>query len=363
MRDVFLCGALAHAPLLGNIAPAAEARPARVAGHVAAPVAGGDLTGLAMCENAAVSGIRLSLAPDQQARLEAYLAVYGLSLEPAGECLAVLAADPDPVWDNDRWLRERSLAVVWASEEILAHLPTMGARNLAHRLTPIRMRAALWAKARGQKPVVGTSVDTEPNRDIDRDVVVARKHWPYLNFFSVQEMDLQFRKQDGSLSEVVNRGALMMGEAAAVLPYDPVRDAVLLIQQFRAPVYMGGTRSPWVWEPVAGMVDPGETPEETAHREAMEEAGLTLRHLEPVGPSYGSPGSLSDRLNLFVGLTELDLVTGASGVASEGEDIRSEILPWETFLSRLDAQAYPVLPLMALGLWLARHRDRLRRMA
>src|SRR5437660_6906485 len=55
--------------------------------------------------------------------------------------------------------------------------------------------------------------------------------------------------------DIVRRGA-----AVAVVLYDPDRDSVVLIEQFRlAALYAG--RSPWLIETVAGLVDRGETPE------------------------------------------------------------------------------------------------------
>ena len=108
------------------------------------------------------------------------------------------------------------------------------------------------------------------------------------------------------------------------------------------------------------MVDVGETPEETAHREAMEEAGLTLRHLEPLASGYSSPGCMCDRLFLYVGLTDMSQMAEAGGLVSEGEDIRREVMSFDAFMEGIDSQKFRALPLIAMGLWLARHRDRLR---
>src|SRR6266849_5774429 len=53
--------------------------------------------------------------------------------------------------------------------------------------------------------------------------------------------------------DVVRRGA-----AAGILLYDPERDSVVLIEQFRVPARYAGS-SPWQLEAVAGLIDPGET--------------------------------------------------------------------------------------------------------
>ena len=115
-----------------------------------------------------------------------------------------------------------------------------------------------------------------------------------------------------------------------------------------------------MWEPVAGMVDPGESPEEAAHREAMEEAHLTLAALEPAGRAYSSSGSSTEFLHLFVGIAELTTTIEDGGVDTEGEDIRSRILAFSELMDMVDRHEIKDMPLLALANWLARHRQRLR---
>jgi nudix-type nucleoside diphosphatase (YffH/AdpP family) len=185
-------------------------------------------------------------------------------------------------------------------------------------------------------------------------------HRPYLNFFGVEEWDLRHTRHDGTMSGVMNRGALMVGNASVVLPYDPVRDCVLLTEQFRAPLAMAGEPNPWTWEPVAGLIDAGETAEEAAHREAMEEARLKLERLEPAGRVYSSTGAVAECLYLFVGLCDLSEPPQDGGLAEEDEDIRSKRLSFAALMQGIDAQRYLDQPLVTCALWLARHRERLR---
>ncbi len=361
--NIFLCGALSDAPLAALVLgpDTGACTEAVLSDHRPVQVAGGDLAVAAPAAGRTTPGTLYPDLPEAaRARLTYYLDVFGVMLAPvtiAGQpALAPAAEDPGGAdWSQAEWRAHRAGKTRWAAQEIMAHRHSYGAGGLAQRLAPILSRAELWDRAQALPP--------EPGHDPDTDVIVHALHQPYLNFFSVREMDLQFRKQDGTMSAVVNRGAMMLGEASGVLPYDPVTDQVLLIQQFRAPLFIGGSNSPWAWEPVAGLVDPGETPEETAHREAMEEAGLTLWHLELLGPTHASPGVLSDRLHLFVGLTDLSHMVDAVGVESEGEDIRREVLGFDTFIDGIDRQKYSILPVIALGHYLARHRDRLRAMA
>ena len=236
----------------------------------------------------------------------------------------------------------------------MAWFGRLSAEEMAARFRPIGIRAEAWVTAQGRPAAKG--------RDLARDVVVHGEVRPYLKFFAMQEMDLQFRQHDGRMSAVMNRAALLVGEAVVVLPYDPVRDCVLLVEQFRAPVFMAGDPDPWVWEPVAGLVDPGETPEQAAHREAAEEAGLSIARLEPAGRVYSSTGSSSEFLNLFVGIADLPaLPKGGGGLDAEGEDIRSRILSFDELMAGVDGAVYRDMPLVTTALWLARHRDRLRK--
>lgn len=368
MSDLFLFGTLVDAALFEIVADCAPdhwmTTPAMLPGVAAQMRALDGAAGLVPGGPGVAGKVVHGVGPGALSRMRYYAQVLGME----EKCVSVTGADADITaicfdvpettktpWSCPDWTARHRDAAIRAAGEIMAHRAQYDAAQMQARLTPIRMRAAAWARARTQAP--------DPVRDPDRDVVLHAHHRPYMNFFSVHEVDLQFRRNDGALSPVINRGALIMGEAAVVLPYDPRRDAALLIEQFRAPLYMGGARNPWIWEPIAGLVDPGETAQDTAHREAMEEAGLTLDHLEPMGQMYSSTGNLSDYLNLFIGLSDLSDIQTAGGLASEGEDIQSQVISFDALMAGVDAQRFPDMPLVTMALWLSRHRDRLRAMA
>jgi len=112
---------------------------------------------------------------------------------------------------------------------------------------------------------------------------------------------------------------------------------------------------------VAGINDPGESYEETARREAVEEAGVTLSDLHYVGRYYPTPGVLAQVLISYIGIADLpDDVTGLGGLAAEGEDIQSYILPFEVFAEMLNADELRVAPLVLSAQWLMANRARLR---
>ncbi|MGL5010691.1 MAG: NUDIX domain-containing protein, partial [Paracoccaceae bacterium] len=199
------------------------------------------------------------------------------------------------------------------------------------------------------------------HRNAPGDVQLAARRTPYAHFFAVEEYDLKFRRFDGSLSPQVTRAVFISGDAVTVLPYDPVRDMVLLIQQFRPGPYARGDAQPWSLEAIAGRIDPGETPEEAARREAVEEAGLTLGPMHFAHGYYPTPGAKAEYLYSYVALTDLpDGVEGVFGVEGEAEDIRGHRIPFVRLMDLVATGEVNNAPLLISALWLERERDALR---
>ncbi|GGH18694.1 nudix-type nucleoside diphosphatase, YffH/AdpP family [Cribrihabitans marinus] len=368
--DLAFYGTLCFAPLLEIVLgrPAAEVDMAEVAlpGHAVLSVRDQPFPMIVADPEASARGLLVrDLSETDLARLAYYeggfdydLRICTVRRDDGTEAQARVFFPPEgkypagPPWVLEDWVRDWGPMTLHAAREVMAFFGRRSAAEIARSFPAIRTRAAarLAAEAR----------PADPERDFARDVVVDRHDRAYLNYFGLDEIELRHRRNSGGLTERLTRAALMQGQAAVVLPYDPVRDTVLLVEQFRAPVYMIGDPAPWIWEPVAGMVDPGETPEQAARREALEEAHLELGRLEPAGRAYSSTGSSTEFLHLFVGLADLTETTENGGVESEGEDIRSAIVPFADLMRRLDAFEVNDMPLVALANWLARHRDRLR---
>lgn len=178
--------------------------------------------------------------------------------------------------------------------------------------------------------------------------------------FQMRRLRLRHRRFDGGMSEMIEREVFHRGPVVIALPYDPGRDRVLLIEQFRSGPYLAGDTHPWTIEAVAGVMEPGETPENVARREALEEAGLEIGRIATVGIGYASPGGMSELMHLFVVEADLADAGGLHGLAEEGEDIRSWTEPFNTALARIATPQAHAAPLMTILYWLALNRDRLR---
>lgn len=192
--------------------------------------------------------------------------------------------------------------------------------------------------------------------------VLASAHDPaHAGFFAVDLHHLQHRRFDGSLSQSLTREVFVVGDAVTVLPYDPLRDRVLLIEQFRMGPFGRGDPLPWQLEAIAGRIDPGETPEDAARREAVEEAGLVLGHLEKVAEYYPTPGAVAEFLYSYVALCDLpDGVAGVFGAEEEAEDIKGHLLSFDQLVGVMAGGEIGNAPLLLTVLWLQRERARLR---
>ena len=146
------------------------------------------------------------------------------------------------------------------------------------------------------------------------------------------------------------------GDAVAVLPWDVRRDHIILIEQFRAGAIRDG-QSPWMLEVVAGIVEPGESDESVAIREAQEEAGCIMDRLEPIASFYPSAGGCSEQIRLFVGRVTTAAIGQVKGLDDEHEDILVHSIPRADAITLLDSgQINNGQTLIALQ-WLARHGD------
>lgn len=186
----------------------------------------------------------------------------------------------------------------------------------------------------------------------DPRVDVIEKTTPFQGYFRIDRYRLRHRKFDGGWTDEMTREIFERGHAAAVLLYDPERDAVVLIEQFRPGAYAAGL-DPWLVEVVAGIIEEGESPEEVVRREAVEEAGRRIVALHPIGTFLATPGGSTETVTLFCGRCDSRGAGGIHGLDHEHEDIRVLTLSRPEALERLAAGAITNMPAVVALQWLA----------
>ncbi|HCM9226147.1 ADP-ribose diphosphatase [Enterobacter bugandensis] len=160
------------------------------------------------------------------------------------------------------------------------------------------------------------------------DVEIIARETLYSGFFSMDLYRFRHRLFNGEMSGEIRREIFERGHAAVLLPFDPVRDEVVLVEQIRISAY-DTSESPWLLEMVAGMIEEGESVEDVARREALEEAGLVVGRTKPVLSYLASPGGTSERLSIMVGEVDATTADGIHGLADENEDIRVHVVSRE----------------------------------
>lgn len=180
----------------------------------------------------------------------------------------------------------------------------------------------------------------------------------YPGFFRMEKFRLKHTLYGGGWSEEISRELFVRGNCVAVLLYDPVTDQVVLIEQFRAGAILNPDRA-WLVEIVAGAIEEGETAEEVAYREAMEEAGCDIDRMKVINEFYTTPGGSSERITLFCGKVDSTTVGGIHGLDHEHEDILVRAVSFnEAYQMLLNREIESAIPIIAIQ-WLALNRQQL----
>ncbi|MCW8842393.1 MAG: NUDIX domain-containing protein [Rhodobacteraceae bacterium] len=376
MTSMFFYGTLRYVPLLsivlGREAGEIALRPAFLEGYTAYAVDQGKFPMLVQGGKADVAqGVFVEgLSAADIARLRYYEGGYNygvarlrVTTQDGTEMAEVFMppnglAHEDHVWSLEEWVADWGALTLCAAREVMGYYGVLSAEDVAAKYPMIRARAA--AQVNAQAMIGGPS----PSGYDAKDVAVREVRRAYVDFFALDDYDLRFRRFDGAMGEEVRRAVFVATDAVIMLPYDPVRDRVLLIEQFRMGPLARGDQTPWQLEPIAGRIDAGETAQAAAHREAQEEAGITLEALHDVAHCYASPGCSTEFFDIYVGIADLpDDVVGVAGVESEQEDIRSYLFSFDDLMALVDGFQAVNTPLVLAALWLARHRERLRKVA
>lgn len=363
---LFFYGTLRHVPLLeivlGRAVRGTEMAAAVLEGYTVQAAAEGPFPILLAQEGAQAEGLLISGLTEQDiANLDYYEGGFDYDLIEVvlqnGMQAQVYICEPDRwqatgLWDFGAWCKDWAALSCHAATEVMTHQGKYSRQDVANLFEQIRRRA--WARVLGAGTAAGQDV-------FAGDIKITATRRAYTGHFAVNEVDLRHSRFDGSLSPVLERSYFVTSDAALVLPYDPLRDRVLLVEQMRVGPLGRGDTEVWHLEPIAGLIDPGETAQAAAKREAFEEAALDIGQLEVVSRGYASPGDSTAYFHIFVGIADLpDGAAGIAGLEEEAENIRSRLVSFNDFIAMAEDQRIANTPLALLAYWLAHHRSRLR---
>ncbi|MFK7835844.1 MAG: NUDIX domain-containing protein [Sulfitobacter sp.] len=366
MRSLFFFGTMRHRPLLelvlGRSGDQQDVSDATLEGYRVSAVAEGPFPMIAVAPDAQATGIVVgNLSAEDIDRLDFYEGSFAYDLHAVtladGRAAEVYVPQPgrwtpDGPWDLTAWEAAWGPLSVTAAAEVMSYRGNRSRDEVARMFPVIRARADATLRAANSRH----GADTFKGR-----IEIDTRTRAYSQFFALDDIVLRHEHFDGTMSETLDRAAFVGVDAALVLPYDPVRDRVLVVEQIRIGPILRGDPTAWQWEPIAGRVDPGEDPKDTARREAVEEAGLTLLGMETISESYPSPGTSSEFYYLYLGIADLpDGITGTGGLASEGENIRSHVVSFDDLMARVGRFDVANGPLALAAYYLSHHRDRLR---
>ncbi|MCA8883355.1 MAG: NUDIX domain-containing protein [Rhodobacteraceae bacterium] len=290
---------------------------------------------------------------DAVAVMDYYLAAHGLwpRATETGQAVDIWGVDiAGRRFDADQWPPRWRDIWIEAADEILSYRFERPAAQVLPWLNMIWARADSRLRARAAHRTAHSGFDRNHVR-------VHERQRSYSKYFTLEDYVLSHPRFDGGHSPLLTRAVFIAADAVTVLPYDPFRDRVLLIEQMRPAPLARGDRGTWLIECVAGRIEPGDTPESTARKETREEAGVELRSLHKVCEYYPSTGAFSEYLYAYVGLADLpDGTAQLAGVPTEGEDIRGHLMQRAELMDAIARGEIPVGPLILSAYWLDANR-------
>jgi len=188
------------------------------------------------------------------------------------------------------------------------------------------------------------------------DAAIMKSETAFQGYFRVERLWVRHATFAGDSIEIC-REVFKRGNAVCVLLYDPQADTVVMVEQFRVGAL--AAESPWMLEVVAGIVEPGETAEDVARREAVEEAGLTLNQVQPIIRYLPSGGGCDEWIDLMYAEVDSRTASGLHGLADEGEDIKVHVLSAQDAFDLVVSGAINSSPAIIGLQWLELNRDRL----
>ena len=175
----------------------------------------------------------------------------------------------------------------------------------------------------------------------------------FRGFLNIDIINVKHKLFRGGWSSTINREVLVREGAVGVLLFDPQRDEIILVRQFRVGL-LDGAATPWALELIAGMIEFGEELEEVAFREVKEESNCEVSQLVKICDYYNSPGVSSEKVRLYLGIVDSENMGGIYGLESENEDIEVVVLSYTEAITGLNkgylANAMSIIALQWLEL-------------
>ncbi|MGR9012805.1 MAG: NUDIX domain-containing protein [Gammaproteobacteria bacterium] len=194
---------------------------------------------------------------------------------------------------------------------------------------------------------------------MDKQFEILSKDIVYQGFFRVEKYRLKHTLFGGGWSAEITRELFMRGSCVAVLLYDPHADKVVVIEQFRTGAILNPEKA-WLMEIVAGAIEEGESAEEVAYRESLEEAGCEIQQLMVINEFYTTPGGSSEWITLFCGKVDSTQVGGIHGLDHEDEDILVRAVDFDEVYALLESgKIESAIPIIAIQ-WLALNKQKLK---
>lgn len=192
----------------------------------------------------------------------------------------------------------------------------------------------------------------------DPKVRVTGRRPVFDGFNRLDVVDYECCLHEGGWSQSVEREVLIHRNAVAVLPYDPMRDSILLLEQFRPGAYLSD-RPAWQLEPVSGMIEDGQSVGDAARMELREEAGCEITEMEPITGYLVSPGYTTEHVTCFCGRIDAAGREGVFGNRDEGEDIKVHVVTLQDAEAMLRSGEIGYALTIICIQWLLLNRERL----
>lgn len=140
-------------------------------------------------------------------------------------------------------------------------------------------------------------------------------------FLKVDKVILNHDTHSGGKLSNICRYVLHRPAAVGVVLENITTKKIILVQQLRFPVARFQNNG-WLTEIIAGLIDEGESPEECARREVMEEVGYKVDKLELIMDYCPNVGISDEQITLYYGqVTSDDKIAEGGGLDDESEDI------------------------------------------